>query len=227
MRSAIDTAPTTAPPPRDLAVAAAPHGARSPLAAAHPAALVRAATFPPCAIRPRWVLRWRGAPLPPRPWRYLLPSAVTLAGLVSALAGALLLPSLEGALLLVLSLLLDEVDGAVARRLNACTLFGARLDNRADLFVAASVAWATWPGPVAAAVSGLLAVAVTVVPEVTRLPVSGRIYVTVAALVWCWRSGAWRTAASPGELAALALGAGVLALVIWHAGRGASKGARS
>lgn len=207
-----DTAPTTAPP-RDLPVAAAPHGARSPTG--HRAARALVLADPPAAVRSGWVFRWRGAPVS-RPWRYALPSLVTALGLVAGLAGAALLPSLGGALLLVVSLLLDGCDGAIARRLGASTALGGAFDLSSDHVIAVAVAWATWPRPVAAGLSAALAVLVTVAPSVAPLRrVSGRVPVCAAALAWCWHSGAWSAAATPGELAALglvaaALGAGVL-----------------
>lgn len=203
MLTTTDTAPTTAPP-RDLPVAAAPHGARSPIG--HRAARALVLADPPAAPRSRRASRWR----------YALPSLVTALGLVAGLAGAALLPSLGGALLLVVSLLLDGCDGAIARRLGASTALGGAFDLSSDHVIAVAVAWASWPRPVAAGLSAALAVLVTLAPSVAPLRrVSGRVPVCAAALAYAWHSGAWSAAATPGELAALglvaaALGAGVL-----------------
>lgn len=203
-----DTAPTSAPP-RDPPVAAAPHGARSPLG--HRAARAIVLADPPAAVRSCGASRWR----------YALPSLVTALGLVAGLAGAALLPSLAGALLLVLSLLLDGCDGAIARRLGASTALGGRWDLIADSTVALAVTWATWPGAVAAAVSAFLAAATTFAPCYGARPlrVSGRVTVSAAALVCSWRTGAWSRAATPGELAALGALAVVLAVAVLFARR--------
>jgi len=203
-----DTAPSSAPPPRDLPVAAAPHGARSPTG--HRAARALVLADPPAAPRSC------GAPR----WRYALPSLVTALGLVAGLAGAALLPSLGGALLLVVSLLLDGCDGAIARRLGASTALGGAFDLSSDHVIAVAVAWASWPRPVAAGLSAALAVLVTLAPSVAPLRrVSGRVPVCAAALAYAWHSGAWSAAATPGELAALGLVAAALGAGVLHARR--------
>lgn len=47
--------------------------------------------------------------------------------------------------LYLLCCLTDVLDGLAARRLNACSAFGARLDSAADLAVTAVLAWRLWP----------------------------------------------------------------------------------
>lgn len=66
-----------------------------------------------------------------------VPSLVTLAGgLLSVLAiGQLATRPLLGVLLLALAWLLDLLDGALARRLNAVSEFGAQLDWAIDVAV--------------------------------------------------------------------------------------------
>lgn len=73
------------------------------------------------------------------PARYLVPNAVTCAGLVIGLASirtsltASTLGELSQAAWLILyAVLLDKVDGAVARRLNASSEFGVQLDSFSD-----------------------------------------------------------------------------------------------
>jgi CDP-diacylglycerol--serine O-phosphatidyltransferase len=92
-----------------------------------------------------------------RPYRSLLPSALTLAGLVAGLVGAWYLAHGEAAVglcCLGLGQLLDLADGWLARRLDAATDFGARLDWSSDCAVAAAVyvAIGCWPAVALAAV---------------------------------------------------------------------------
>lgn len=73
------------------------------------------------------------------PARYVVPNAVTCVGLVIGLASirasltATDLPQLASAAWMILyAVLLDKVDGAVARRLNASSEFGVQLDSFSD-----------------------------------------------------------------------------------------------
>lgn len=200
VNSTADTAPTRTPrlqaAAHPAAIALAPHGAR--------------AGFPPAPIVPRSAPWWRRAPS----WRLAAPSALTAAGLLLGLVGATLLPSPAGALCLGLALFLDVADGCTARRLGASTAAGARFDLATDVALAHCIAWAAWPRAVAAVVSAAL-VAVVVFARGRR--VSGRVAVSVAAIVWSWRWGGWTVA--PDAVAAWAAGLSAAALGCWLAGR--------
>lgn len=80
---------------------------------------------------------------PPTPaWRYTIPNAITLAGLVIGLAATL--QALRGewvdsGWLIILAVLTDKLDGTAARLLRATSAIGVQLDSFAD-FVAFGVA---------------------------------------------------------------------------------------
>lgn len=79
-----------------------------------------------------------------RPLTRALPSLVTFAGLAVALGGFVWSPALA-----VLALPFDVLDGYLARRLGACSEFGAWLDWSVDAALAVVYALALWPMPVA------------------------------------------------------------------------------
>lgn len=88
---------------------------------------------------------------------HILPSAVTLVGGTLGLLGASSLPDRPGlaAALLAASVALDTLDGALARRLGACSEFGRRLDWSLDVAVGHAVAFFSaflWMIPVLAVV---------------------------------------------------------------------------
>ncbi|GHU27974.1 CDP-diacylglycerol--serine O-phosphatidyltransferase [Bacilli bacterium] len=67
----------------------------------------------------------------------LLPSAITMLALccgLSAIKFAILGEYVRAAHCIILSCLLDKVDGNVARKLNASSEFGAQMDSLADFF---------------------------------------------------------------------------------------------
>lgn len=77
--------------------------------------------------------------------RMYLPNLLTAARFPLALA---LLAAEDTAWFLTLYLfccLTDVLDGLAARRLNACSEFGAGLDSAADLAVTAVLVWKLWP----------------------------------------------------------------------------------
>ena len=85
----------------------------------------------------------------------LLPNAITTAGGLSALYGLTVVESSPrlAVLLLVMGQVLDMLDGAVARRLDVCTRFGAQLDWSFDVTVAQAALTPlglTWLSPVLA-----------------------------------------------------------------------------
>lgn len=92
-----------------------------------------------------------------RPYRKLAPTLVTIAGLLAGLLGAWLLAAGQpGAALCWLGTgqLCDVLDGWLARRLDAVSDFGGRLDWASDCAVAVSlyVALGCWPAVALAAV---------------------------------------------------------------------------
>ncbi|MFL5310767.1 MAG: CDP-alcohol phosphatidyltransferase family protein [Myxococcales bacterium] len=66
----------------------------------------------------------------------LAPSLITGAGLLAGLFGLALYPRPLGLLLMAASLLLDVLDGQLARRLGACSSFGGQLDWHTDVALA-------------------------------------------------------------------------------------------
>lgn len=125
-------------------------------------------------------------------WLYLLPCALTLAGLVAGLVGVALLRSPVAPALLVASLLLDCADGWTARRLAACSELGAHLDATVDRALSVALVWRACETPAAAAVATGLLVYLHTMQVATGRRVSGRAVVTVAVLLagaglrWWW-----------------------------------------
>ena len=72
-------------------------------------------------------------------WRYVVPNAITCASLTVGLAGCVLAfvshDFVGAAWLVVLSVLLDKLDGTVARLLKATSAIGVQLDSFADFVV--------------------------------------------------------------------------------------------
>lgn len=69
-------------------------------------------------------------------WRVLIPNAVSLAAMAAGLGSILAATSGNGitaAHLIILAMLLDGLDGNLARRLNSVTPFGAELDAYVDM----------------------------------------------------------------------------------------------
>ena len=75
-------------------------------------------------------------------WRYVLPNAITCGSMLVGLAAfkfAVVGEYLESAWLIILCVVLDKLDGTVARLLNATSTIGAQLDSFAD-FVSFGIA---------------------------------------------------------------------------------------
>ena len=77
--------------------------------------------------------------------RNRLPSLLTAARFPLALGLLAAEVSTRFLALYLLCCLTDVLDGLAARRLNACSAFGARLDSAADLAVTAVLVWRLWP----------------------------------------------------------------------------------
>lgn len=125
-------------------------------------------------------LRSRAGHLP----LHLLPSMVTMLGMILSLVGVVLLPAITGFAFLGVGLICDAVDGRLARSLGAVTTWGGRLDFIVDIMVAAALLWRLLPVNYAAVFIGVL------VPwwayagdHPGRARVSGRAALTAAALV--------------------------------------------
>ena len=113
--------------------------------------------------------------------RVLACAAVTFVGLCMGMAGA----AAHSPALLLASLAVDMADGALARRLNATSLFGAALDLTTDIAVAVAVAGelgALWA-----------AVVVVIAATIERVPgaLSGSQRVTGRAALTCWACFTW------------------------------------
>jgi len=137
-----------------------------------------------------------GEETPMRPCRNLLPSLLTLAGLAAGLVGAWLIAHgqpVAALCLLGLGQLFDLLDGWLARRLDAVSDLGARLDWSCDCAVAAAVyvALGCWPAVAVAAVMQAITW-----PRSTRSPprVSGRSAAVILAFLF---AGAGVTLAEP------------------------------
>ena len=76
-----------------------------------------------------------------RPFLIAVPSAVTIAGLVAGVAGL----CLRSVPLIAVSLMLDILDGAMARKLRVETERGAVLDFAVDVTLAGAMAWTVSP----------------------------------------------------------------------------------
>lgn len=93
-----------------------------------------------------------------------------------------LLWSSAGAALLLVSLGVDAVDGTIARKLDATSVWGANLDRRADEALAMIIAWAVIGSPVMAV--GLVLLQVWSRTSAAGIRVSGRALVTLIAILW-------------------------------------------
>lgn len=67
--------------------------------------------------------------------RSLIPSGVTVLGVICTFVAVVVYPHWLAVVLLVVGQLADVIDGWAARSLDACTEFGASLDRRADVVV--------------------------------------------------------------------------------------------
>lgn len=116
----------------------------------------------------------------------LLPSLVTVLGLGCGLAGLALVPCTTtpiGPALLLGSLVLDLVDGFLARRLRAETIAGAELDWHADVALAHLAAWGflgDW------AVLGLVLWQASARARAWRSSGRAAVFLVVIAKQWCW-----------------------------------------
>jgi phosphatidylglycerophosphate synthase len=86
-----------------------------------------------------------------------IPNVLTVLGLVAGVVGVALWPHLDGAVLMVVSLVLDALDGHTARALGAASFIGADLDWAADVALSQAITWRALSPPAAAAVSIWLA----------------------------------------------------------------------
>lgn len=113
---------------------------------------------------------------------------MTVVGLLVGIAGSLVMPSWAGAALVALSILVDCIDGPIARRLGPTEL-GAVLDWWSDTIVGMSVSVAValsaaTPWALAAGCGAMVAViACQAVSLVTSLHWSGRTQAFVVATV--------------------------------------------
>ena len=104
-------------------------------------------------------------------WRYVVPNAITCAslvvGLVASVQALVLAEFVNAAWLVILSVLLDKLDGTAARALKATSAIGVQLDSFADfvtfgiapgalLYGIGSHAHATGVGPWAGEVGGAM-----------------------------------------------------------------------
>lgn len=109
--------------------------------------------------------------------RIALPSAVTLLGLASGIAGVMLWPEPIALLLLAFGLACDLLDGHLARHLGAVTDFGRRLDWLTDVVVTACLVVRLYAPP-AAVVFLVLFVPLWVAASERGWRLSGRFAVT-------------------------------------------------
>lgn len=119
------------------------------------------------------------------PWRLVAACVLTLLGLAAGAAGVALLPGPSAAPLLLASVGVDGVDGALARRLGAATDAGAWLDWSIDTALGYAIVFRLLVDyPVAAVlVMGVLVVTQTL-SRATGFRASGRTPVTAVAVAW-------------------------------------------
>lgn len=111
--------------------------------------------------------------------RHIVVNALTLSGLILGAVGIVLLPDPAAAAFLIASLGIDALDGWLARRLRACTEFGAWFDWCTDTALAYAMVFRMLEGSPMTAVFMMSAVVVfQSVARATNHRWSGRAMVT-------------------------------------------------
>lgn len=111
---------------------------------------------------------------------------LTSIGFIIGCIGILLMPDIVCVVFLLLSLIIDVIDGILARRLNASSNFGAILDWTVDTALSYMIAYrcAGIGYPIVAVAACSVLMVIQTLAKYTNARFSGRSLVTIISIIW-------------------------------------------